>query len=118
MIHKVITAAWQVNKNSIVISCPSSRGGNYLIGVTQKNGHLIVAHDCPAINVGKSCWHVKAALDAYCQWQWWQEIDSTKYQSVSKKIILSPDWEQIPIPGQLPEGISEVFLNDSSTKTA
>lgn len=33
MPKKQITACWKVTEESLVVSCPSSTGGNYLVGV-------------------------------------------------------------------------------------
>ncbi len=93
----MITAAWQVDENSLVFACPSSRGATYLVGVTAKTGTLTIIHDCPAIKANKTCWHLGAARDVYENWFWWQDTPQ-ETNALRKKIKLSSDWVQIPVP--------------------
>jgi hypothetical protein len=108
MPKKQITACWKVTEESLVVSCPSSTGGNYLVGVFKSGENLIVAHTCPAVENNSSCWHVKAAVDAFYKWRWW---DNSRYQvkSVAHKIVLKAEWEQIPIPGTIPVEVLNVW---------
>jgi len=105
---KQITACWEVDKESIVVSCPSSQGGNYLVGVSKCGNILTIAHYCPAIESGNNCWHVKAAVEAFQKWRWW-DISDMKIKSIVKKIELRPEWVQIPIPGTIPTEVLSVW---------
>jgi hypothetical protein len=109
MSTRKITHCWQVNNNSIVVSCPSSKGGNYLVGISKVDNSIIVAHSCPATDRGYNCWHNKAALEAFYQWHWWEKNNSLKEKYINKKIILDSKWEQIPIPGTIPEELLELW---------
>ena len=92
-----VVAAWQASENAFVIACASSKGGVYLVGITTtEDNRLVVAHDCPAIAAGYDCWHTKAAIELYKEWYWWKPIPQ-QVVKVRKKVVLSPNWVQIPI---------------------
>ena len=110
---KAITAAWSVGDDkSFVISCASSREGEYLIGITlqkdaEGNEALVVVHDCPAIRRGYSCWHIEAAKAAYRGWFWWKQLPE-KVITTQKAIKLSPNWTQVPIRPVVQKETAEV----------
>ncbi len=109
--QKQVTACWQADDKSLVVSCPSSRGGgNYLVGVTQKNGTILIAHSCPASQKGLRCWHIDKALHAFKEWRWWDsDVKNANIKSVAKKIQLDQNWKQIPIPGIEIDDLLEVI---------
>lgn len=90
-------AAWQEGDN-LILSFPSSREGYYLVKVSRVGDYLKVAHSCPAVAHGRNCWHVQAAAEAYREWRWWEEKPKAVH-TVHQPVILSPHWEQIPVPG-------------------
>lgn len=99
-----IDAAWAV-KDSLVLSMPSSRGGQYLIGVTPVKGGVVLTHQCPSKN---HCWHEKTALESYKEWRWWEPApENVTFQR--RPITLSPEWEQIPVPGVIPSELEEAL---------
>lgn len=99
---RAITAAWSVGDNkSFVISCASSKEGEYLVGITlqrdkEGNEALVVLHDCPATRNGYNCWHVEAAISCYRGWFWWKQLPA-KIIKVNKPIKLMPNWIQVPV---------------------
>ncbi|ALP39099.1 hypothetical protein ASL14_19170 [Paenibacillus sp. IHB B 3084] len=69
----------------------------YLVQAEPHFNELVITHDCPACHYGhKQCKHVQIAFEAYERWQWWEP--KKQVHTVTQKIILSPDWEQIQLP--------------------
>lgn len=95
-------AAWQ-DGEALILACPSVHEGQYLIRAEMRNRTLVVAHTCPAAVHDKECWHVKAAEEAYWLWHWWEPRRPVK--AIRRAIVLSPHWQQIPIPGTELEGV-------------
>lgn len=99
---RAITAAWSVGDNkSFVISCASSKEGEYLVGITlqtdrEGNEALVIMHDCPAARNGYDCWHLQAAIACYRGWIWWRNLPA-KILKVNRPIKLQPNWIQIPL---------------------
>lgn len=75
-----------------------------MVGVSKVGDKLVVAHTCPAIESKNNCWHVQAAVEAFLKWHWW-DLSGFKVKSIIKKIVLQPEWVQIPIPGTVPKEI-------------
>lgn len=101
-----IDAAWVV-KDSLVLSMPSSKGGQYLIGISPVKEGVVITHQCLAKT---RCWHEKVALKAYKEWRWW-EAPPEKIAFQRRAINLSPKWEQIPVPGMIPSELEEALTN-------
>jgi hypothetical protein len=106
---------WKAAENALVFSFPSSRGGNYLVGVYEKSGKVCVVHTCPASSRGYDCWHVYKAAEYYGIWKG-KEISPERIISANKPVTLNPKWEQIDVPGEknkekvdIPEIPDEIF---------
>lgn len=102
--HKKITATFTKKDriDSLFLSLPSSNGvGFYLVGVCIVEKSIVIAHECPACKVGRSCWHNEIALETFLAKLWWRkELADYKVVRLTRKITMSDDWVQIPIPGQ------------------
>lgn len=97
-----ITAAWRVSEETFVVACPSSKGGQYLVAITEKSNTLFVAHSCPAVEHGYECWHIQSAISFYKKIFWYRDVPE-KVVSMEKLVILSPEWEQIQYKEKLKE---------------
>ncbi|MDM5277146.1 hypothetical protein QUF95_07115 [Paenibacillus silvae] len=95
--------------NALICVFPSSRNnGVYLVKSEPHFNDLIITHDCPACHYGqKECKHVQMAAELYRRWQWW-EPEKTIH-TVTRKIVLAPDWEQIQLPPSPEEMIRAVI---------
>jgi hypothetical protein len=94
---------------ALICSMPStSQNGVYLVRVEPTGNHIVVSHDCPACHFGnKKCKHVQMAVQAYERWQWWEP--KKRVQSITRKIVLTADWEQIQLPPSPEEQLQEVI---------
>lgn len=94
---------------ALICSMPStSQNGVYLVRVEPTGNHIVVSHDCPACHFGhKRCKHVELAVEAYERWQWWEP--KKRVQSITRKIVLMADWEQITLPPSPEEQLQEVI---------
>ena len=91
--------AWQAGRDVLVLACPSSRGGFYLVAVGPADGgaDLVVVHECPAARARRPCWHLAAALKSYLAWR-----PGARYGGVRtslRPVRLNPSWKQVPVPG-------------------
>ncbi|MGI9951426.1 hypothetical protein V3F56_03605 [Moorellaceae bacterium AZ2] len=90
--------AWQAGE-TLVLACPSfSSEGYYLVAAKRLGDVLKVAHSCPAASMGRRCWHVDAAVEAYREWRWWEEPPS-EVERLVRPVAWSSAWEEIPVPG-------------------
>ncbi|MDH6372814.1 hypothetical protein M2444_004643 [Paenibacillus sp. PastF-3] len=87
-------------QTSIIVSLPSSSGnGMYLTGASLLNGQIVIGHECPASRTRKSCWHTEIAAQTLKDVFWWKrELDSAPVISINRKVKMSEEWRQIPIP--------------------
>jgi hypothetical protein len=103
-VHKKIAAAFtkKGREDTLLLSLPSSSGvGHYLVGVCIVENNIVIAHECPACIRKKACWHNDVALQAFLDKLWWRkELESYRVVYLTKKVTMSEDWVQIPIPGQ------------------
>ncbi len=85
----------------LYLAMPSSKGGYYIVAaaLNKKTNTLFIGHDCPAIRHNKQCWHVKAAVEAFKEWRWWEVDENTKVVSIQKPLVLLPELELIELPG-------------------
>lgn len=99
--------------NALICAFPSSRNnGVYLVKAEPHFNELVITHDCPACHYGqKECKHVQMAAELYHRWQWWEPKKTI--HTVTRKIVLSPDWEQIQLPPTPEEMIRAVIDNAS-----
>ena len=98
-----ISAAFtnETNQEVLYLSLPSSSGGQYLAGVCVVKNKIVVAHECPASRLKKPCWHNETATQAFLEHLWWRkELQQYEVVHLNRKIQLSEDWVQIPVPGQ------------------
>jgi len=87
----------------LYLTCPSRRGGDYLVAVAYNKqlNTIFVGHDCPAIQRGSNCWHVRAAENAFKEWRWWEVPEDAKVRSIRRTDLkFLPEFKQIPVPGQ------------------
>lgn len=91
-----VVAAWQ-DGDALILAFPSSLGGHYLVRAEVRGQMLMVVHSCPAAVNGKDCWHVKAAVETYREWHWWEPELPVK--PVCRVIVANPCWRQILVPG-------------------
>ncbi|MHB1418053.1 MAG: hypothetical protein ACYCX4_00470 [Bacillota bacterium] len=100
-----IIAAWQDGENAIVLACPSSQGGNYLVRAevagSAKQPFLQITHSCPAANHNQLCWHVEAAKELFMEWRWWEKeaLATLPVRLKAETVILGTGWTQILVPG-------------------
>lgn len=81
---------------ALICALPSSKGGVYLVRVEPQFNDLVITHECPACRFGsKSCKHIQTAVELYYRWQWWEP--QKPVHTVTRKIVLSPDWEQVQL---------------------
>lgn len=99
-------AAWQ-DRDALILACPSSRGGYYLVRVEIKNNRILVSHSCPAAVNGHQCWHVASALETFREYNWWRSIDDLPVATRVNAVVFRHDWCQIPVPGTEAEEVFE-----------
>lgn len=86
----------------LYLTCPSRRGGEYLVaaGYNKDKNTIFIGHDCPAIQRGSNCWHVRAAEAALREWRWWEIAQDAKVVSLRKVgLKFLPGFKQIRVPG-------------------
>jgi hypothetical protein len=97
--------AWDAGWDVLVLACPSSRGGLYLVAARPAGKALAVIHACPAAQVRRLCWHVTEAIRAYRAWRPEAEFESLRV--VTRWVRLDRRWRQIPVPGREEAGAEE-----------
>ncbi|KGP81971.1 MULTISPECIES: hypothetical protein [Paenibacillus] len=99
-VHAVFTQQNQNETNplTIFVALSSSKGeGNYLVAATYIKGQIVIAHECPAIQLKRSCWHTEVVLYIFQTiFSHQPEIASARTVFMSKKITMKRDWVQIP----------------------
>ncbi|MDY7989846.1 hypothetical protein UY286_05010 [Paenibacillus polymyxa] len=102
-----------INESALICVIPSSRqNGVYLVQAEPHFNELVITHDCPACHYGHSqCKHVQMAAEAYERWQWWEP--KKRVHTVTRKIVLSPNWEQIQLPPS-PEEMIRAIVDHAS----
>ncbi|GIP08178.1 hypothetical protein J1TS5_03480 [Paenibacillus macerans] len=102
----------------LICVIPSSRqNGVYLVQAEPQFNDLIITHDCPACHYNSGyCKHVRIAVEAYERWQWWEP--KKRVHTVTRKIVLSPDWEQVQLPPSPEEQIQAVVHRNDYFKSS
>ncbi|MNN27646.1 hypothetical protein D3C81_1411870 [compost metagenome] len=99
---------------ALICVIPSdSSNGVYLVRAEPMGDILLITHECPAcsFNKKKSCKHVTIAAELYKRWQWWEPAKEIK--TVTKRIVLQPDWEPVILSVTMEEALRAVSVHAS-----
>ncbi|WP_233184906.1 hypothetical protein [Paenibacillus sonchi] len=99
---------------ALICVIPSdSSNGVYLVRAEPMGDILLISHECPACNFNKkrSCRHVAIASEMYKRWQWWEPAKEIK--TVTKRIVLQPDWEPVTLSVTMEEALRAVSVHAS-----
>ncbi len=107
----MITAAF-TDRLSLICVIPSRRSnGVYLVQIAPRGLELIVSHDCPAMHFREGCKHIPEVVSAYETLHWWEPKKRVVVEK--RRVVLHPDWKQLPVPKTSTEQLREWICNDS-----
>ncbi|CAM3272831.1 MULTISPECIES: hypothetical protein [Paenibacillus] len=100
--HKHVKAVFtqEGEQRTIFVSLSASNGeGIYLVAATYIKGQIVIAHECPAIQLKRTCWHSDVVLDIYrTVFKQHSELQDARVVYLNKKVVMKKEWIQIPMP--------------------
>lgn len=108
----MIEAAFTDGVALICVIPSKSNNGVYLVKVSPSEEDLTIQHSCPAQKFGYECDHVKEAIKCFHAWQWWKKPLPVKVKQ--KFVVLDPNWDQVPVPGEIMDTMLHVIEGDSN----